>query len=142
MKSYKTEIWNISYLTPNILLGPIWQHGGHIAFLWLRSGPCRSPLPLVNGNFWSGIFLLTNREKLPVFWGIPWGKVGGMKCQAKGLPPRGVAGLQPVIPSRQLSWGTSWGKPIPSRHCLLRKTFYIVLEWYLFYMSTLLRLGS
>ena len=45
----------------------------------------------------------------------------------------GKGGLRPVIPSKQLSRGKSQEKPIPSRHWLIRITFYIALEWYKFY---------
>ena len=49
----------------------------------------------------------------------------------------GMAGLWPAIPSRRLSRGKSRGKPIPSRHWLIRITFYIALEWYKFYACSL-----
>ena len=62
-----------------------------------------------------------------------------MEFQAIGLPPKGRAGLQPVIPSRQLSRGKSWRKPIPSRHWLIRIIFYVALEWWELFMPTLLR---
>ena len=75
------------------------------------------------------LFLLTNVRKVWVFLRISLGKVVGMEWQASGLPPPG-AGLWPVIPSRRPSRGKFWRKPIPSRHWLIRITFYIALEWY------------